>query len=66
MKLLISKGANWKEKDNEGETALHLSTRHKSVKCLSLLIRRLAPGEIDDQDNCKVSKAYSNTQIISD
>ena len=51
----MSRGANWKEKDKEGETALHLSTRHRSSKCLSLLKSHLAPGEVDDQDNNKVS-----------
>jgi len=55
LKLLLGKGANWKEKDKEGETALHLSTRHKSSKCLSLVKQHLAPGEVDDQDNNKVS-----------
>lgn len=54
LKLLLSKGANWREKDKEGETALHLSTRHRSSKCLSLLKQHLAPGEVDDQDNNKV------------
>lgn len=54
LKLLLTRGANWKEKDKEGETALHLSTRHRSSKCLSLLKSHLAPGEVDDQDNNKV------------
>lgn len=54
LKLLLSKGANCHEKDNEGQTALHLCTRHKSPKCMTLLLRQLLPGEIDDQDRNKV------------
>ena len=54
MKALIAKGANWKEKDIEGQTALHLCTRHKSVKCLLLLLKQVGPGEVDDQDKNKV------------
>ena len=53
--MLISKGASWKEKDNEGQSVLHLSTRHKSSKCLSLLLKLLEVGEVDDQDKNKVS-----------
>ncbi|KAH3749153.1 hypothetical protein DPMN_183644 [Dreissena polymorpha] len=41
-------------KDNEGQTAVHLCTRHKSPKCMTLLLRQLSPGEIDDQDRNKV------------
>ena len=55
LRLLISKGASCYEKDNEGQTALHLCTRHKSAKCMTLLLRQLSPGEIDDQDKNKVS-----------
>ncbi|XP_052235059.1 inversin-like isoform X4 [Dreissena polymorpha] len=40
-------------KDNEGQTAVHLCTRHKSPKCMTLLLRQLSPGEIDDQDRNK-------------
>ena len=54
LKLLLNKGANWKEKDNEGQTAMHLSTRHKSNKCLALLMKQLEMAEIDDQDKNKV------------
>lgn len=54
MKLLIKQGANWKEKDNEEETALHLCTRHKSMQCISLLLKQLGAGEIDNQDKSKV------------
>ncbi|KAH3749196.1 hypothetical protein DPMN_183687 [Dreissena polymorpha] len=41
-------------RDNEGQTAVHLCTRHKSPKCMTLLLRQLSPGEIDDQDRNKV------------
>jgi inversin len=54
LRLLLSKGALWKEKDNEGQTPLHLSTRHKSPKCLALLMKHVGIGEIDDQDKNKV------------
>lgn len=53
--MLLSKGANWKEKDSEGQTAMHLSTRHKSAKCLALLMKQLEPGEVDCQDKNNVS-----------
>ncbi|CAG2222611.1 INVS [Mytilus edulis] len=53
LKLLLSKGADIKQKDNEGQTVLHLCTRHKSTKCMNLLLRQLSPGEIDDQDKKK-------------
>ncbi len=56
LKLLLSKGANSKEKDNEGQSSMHLSTRHKSPKCLALLMSRLEVGEVDDQDKNKVSQ----------
>ncbi|WAR11074.1 INVS-like protein, partial [Mya arenaria] len=32
LKLVLSKGADCHQKDNEGQTALHLCTRHKSPK----------------------------------
>lgn len=54
LKLLLSKGASIRDKDNEGQTAVHLCTRHKSPKCMALLLRQLSPGEIDDQDKNKV------------
>ncbi|XP_074644688.1 uncharacterized protein LOC141901380 [Tubulanus polymorphus] len=53
MKLLLSKGSEWKEKDLEGQTALQLCTRHKASKCLALLLKYVMPGEVDDQDNMK-------------
>ena len=56
LRLLMSKGATSKFKDNEGQTAMHLSTRHKSVKCLTLLMKQLQLGEVDDQDNNKVGE----------
>ena len=62
LKLLLNKGANWKEKDNEGQTAMHLSTRHKSNKCLALLMKQLEMAEIDDQDKNKVQL---KTQLVS-
>ena len=54
MKLLLSRGADCREKDNEGQTPLHLCTRHKLPKCMAMLLRQLLPGEIDNQDNNKV------------
>ena len=42
LRLLISKGASCYEKDNEGQTALHLCTRHKSAKCMTLLLWQLS------------------------
>ena len=54
MKLLLTRGADCREKDNEGQTALHLCTRHKLPKVMALLLRQLTPGEIDDQDKNKV------------
>lgn len=55
MKLLLSRGADCREKDNEGQTPLHLCTRHKLPKCMAMLLRQLLPGEIDNQDNNKVA-----------
>lgn len=54
--MLVSKGADCREKDNEGQTALHLCTRHKLPKCMALLLRQLTPGEMDDQDDNKVTQ----------
>ena len=54
-KLLLSKGANWKKKDKEGQKALHLATRHQNTKCLGLIMKHLEPGEVDEQDNANVS-----------
>ena len=59
VKMLLSKGASWKEKDSEGQTPMHLSTRHKSPKCLALLMKQLEIGEVDDQDKNKVREAPS-------
>ena len=66
LKLLLNKGANWKEKDNEGQTAMHLSTRHKSNKCLALLMKQLEMAEIDDQDKNKVQlKTSWHCQLLN-
>jgi len=54
VKLLLARGANWKEKDNDGQTPVHLCTRQKSSKCLALLLKNIEPGAIDDQDINKV------------
>ena len=56
IKLLLSKNALWREKDLEGLTAIHLSTRHKSPKCLALLMKQLEPAEVDEQDKNKVRR----------
>ncbi|XP_072365021.1 inversin isoform X1 [Scyliorhinus torazame] len=53
MKLLLSRHANWMQKDLEEMTPLHLATRHKSPKCLALLLKFMAPGEVDTQDKNK-------------
>jgi len=55
VKILLAKGADWNDKDNDGQTALHLATRHRSPRCLSLLLKQLQPGAVDDQDNSKVT-----------
>lgn len=54
MKLLLARRANWMKKDLEGMTPLHLTTQHKSPKCLALLLKYMAPGEVDTQDKNKV------------
>lgn len=54
MKLLLTRRANWMQKDLEEMTPLHLATRHKSPKCLALLLKFMAPGEVDTQDKNKV------------
>ena len=54
-KLLLSKGANWKKKDQEGQKALHLATRHQKTKCMALIMKQLEPGEVDEQDKANVS-----------
>ncbi|XP_039593424.1 inversin isoform X2 [Polypterus senegalus] len=53
MKLLLVRRANWMQKDLEEMTPLHLATKHKSPKCLSLLLKCMAPGEVDTQDKNK-------------
>lgn len=54
MKLLLGRRANWMQKDLEEMTPLHLATRHKNPKCLALLLKFMAPGEVDTQDKNKV------------
>lgn len=44
------------QKDLEEMTPLHLATRHKSPKCLALLLKFMAPGEVDTQDKNKVMR----------
>ncbi|XP_030641261.1 inversin [Chanos chanos] len=53
MKLLLSRHADWLLKDLEEMTPLHLATRHSSSKPLSLLLKHMAPGEVDTQDKNK-------------
>ncbi|XP_078279590.1 inversin isoform X2 [Rhinoraja longicauda] len=53
MKLLLGRRANWMQKDLEEMTPLHLTTRHKNPKCLALLLKFMAPGEVDTQDRNK-------------
>ena len=49
VKFLLSKGADPLSKDDTASTALHLATRHRSSKCLDLILNRLPPGGVDDQ-----------------
>ncbi|KAJ8290991.1 hypothetical protein GJAV_G00020020 [Gymnothorax javanicus] len=53
MKLLLCRRADWLQKDLEQMTPLHLATRHRSPKCLALLLKHMAPGEVDTQDKNK-------------
>ncbi|KAJ8371550.1 hypothetical protein AAFF_G00307300 [Aldrovandia affinis] len=53
MKLLLARRADWLQKDLEEMTPLHLATRHRSPKCLALLLKHMAPGEVDTQDKNK-------------
>nr|XP_055066106.1 inversin isoform X1 [Misgurnus anguillicaudatus] len=53
MKLLLSRHGDWRLKDLEEMTPLHLATRHSSSKPLSLLLKHMAPGEVDTQDRNK-------------
>lgn len=69
MKLLLARRANWVKKDLEGITPLHLTTRHKSPKCLALLLKYMAPGEVDIQDKNKQtalhwSAYYNNPEHV--
>lgn len=63
MKLLLTRRANWMQKDLEEMTPLHLTTRHKSPKCLALLLKFMAPGEVDTQDKNKVTDCQNRRQI---
>ncbi|ELV12318.1 Inversin [Tupaia chinensis] len=50
-------------------TPLHLTTRHKSPKCLALLLKFMAPGEVDTQDKNKQtalhwSAYYNNPEHV--
>ncbi|KAK0144300.1 Inversin [Merluccius polli] len=53
LKLLLSRRADWLQKDLEGMTPLHLATRHPSPKPLALLLKHIGPGEVDTQDKNK-------------
>ncbi|KAK2503994.1 hypothetical protein MC885_003268 [Smutsia gigantea] len=69
MKLLLTRRANWMQKDVEEMTPLHLATRHKSPKCLALLLKFMAPGEVDTQDKNKQtalhwSAYYNNPEHV--
>ncbi|XP_023561245.1 inversin [Octodon degus] len=69
MKLLLTRRANWMQKDLEEMTPLHLTTRHKSPKCLTLLLKFMAPGEVDTQDKNKQtalhwSAYYNNPEHV--
>ncbi|KAM5298481.1 inversin [Ctenodactylus gundi] len=69
MKLLLTRRANWMQKDLEEMTPLHLTTRHKSPKCLALLLKFMAPGEVDTQDRNKQtalhwSAYYNNPEHV--
>lgn len=56
LKLLLSRRANWLQKDLEEMTPLHLATRHPSPKALALLLKHIGPGEVDTQDKNKVGE----------
>uniref|UniRef100_A0A8K9XA88 Inversin n=1 Tax=Oncorhynchus mykiss TaxID=8022 RepID=A0A8K9XA88_ONCMY len=53
LKLLLSRRADWLQKDLEEVTPLHLATRHSSPKPLALLLKHIGPGEVDTQDKNK-------------
>lgn len=63
LKLLLSRRANWLQKDLEEMTPLHLATRHPSPKALALLLKYIGPGEVDTQDKNKVLKVWRCTQV---
>lgn len=52
------------QKDLEDMTPLHLTTRHKSPKCLALLLKYMAPGEVDTQDRNKVKVLLILRQLL--
>lgn len=52
------------QKDLEDMTPLHLTTRHKSPKCLALLLKHMAPGEVDTQDRNKVKVLLILRQLL--
>ncbi|KAJ8019835.1 Inversin [Holothuria leucospilota] len=67
--LLISRGAYWREKDHEELTALHLATKHTNTKCLTLILKELFVGEVDEQDVNKRtalhwSASYGNVEAV--
>uniref|UniRef100_A0A8D0L8U6 Inversin n=1 Tax=Sphenodon punctatus TaxID=8508 RepID=A0A8D0L8U6_SPHPU len=69
MKLLLARRADWMKKDLEEITPLHLTTHHKSPKCLALLLKYMAPGEVDTQDRNKQtalhwSAYYNNPEHV--
>ncbi|XP_026534115.1 inversin isoform X5 [Notechis scutatus] len=69
MKLLLAHRANWMKKDLEEIIPLHLTTQHKSPKCLALLLKYMAPGEVDTQDKNKQtalhwSAYYNNPEHV--
>lgn len=65
MKLLLARRGNWMQKDLEDMTPLHLTTRHKSPKCLALLLKHMAPGEVDTQDKNKVKMLLKDNTCSS-
>lgn len=65
MKLLLLRHANWLLKDLEEMTPLHLATRHSNHKPLSLLLKHMAPGEVDTQDRNKVIQMQSTASIFT-
>lgn len=64
LKLLLSRRANWLQKDLEEMTPLHLATRHPSPKALALLLKHIGPGEVDTQDKNKVEGRASGSPSL--